>query len=222
MFERLIKLVSCCFVLLIIVTSCNKDKQNAIHIEGKVFDPNSQAYVPGASVTIAASKLSSGGIYSSGYEDISTTLTDAVGIFIFDFQEDKFAGYQIRIVKGNYFNFIKELNTSEIEPGITFSPTYNLYPVAYIDLKIRNVVPYDSNDFVSYYFSSGWLGGFDCCDNTIMQGHGIYFADSLFCKTRGNQFVTVTYNVTKQGTTLLHTKVLFCNAFDTTHFDIDY
>jgi len=202
--------------------SCDKDKKNSIHVEGKIYDPNTSEYVEGAEVIIAASKLSSGGIFSSGYEDIASTATDANGTFVFDFTEDKFAGYQIRVSKPLYFSLIKDIPTADIQPGITFSPTYNMYPVGYINLKIRNAIPSDTNDFVSYSFTSGYLSGYNCCDNTLLQGHGIFFADTVFCKTYGNQNVTVTYNVSKNGTTHVYTQTKYCSAFDTTYFIIDY
>jgi hypothetical protein len=211
-----------CFAILLMAVSCDKDKKNSIHVEGKIYDPNTASYVEGAEVTIAASKLSSGGIFSSGYEDLATTKTDANGTFLFDFMEDKFAGYQIRVSKPLYFSSVKDVSTSEIQPGVTFSPTYNIYPVAYINLKIRNAMPYDSDDFVSYSFTSGYLNGFDCCGNTILQGHGLFFADTVSCKTHGNQEVTVTYNVTKEGLTHVYTQTHYCSAFDTTYFNIDY
>ncbi|HNW71093.1 MAG TPA: hypothetical protein PKI01_11865 [Bacteroidales bacterium] len=208
--------------ILFLLISCDKDKKNSIHIEGKIFDPNTSEYVEDAEVIIAASKLSSGGIFSSGYEDIASTSTDANGTFIFDFSEDKFAGYQIRVSKPDYFGLIKDIPTSDIQAGITFSPTYNIYPIGYINLKIRNVMPYDTNDLVSYSYTSGYLSGYDCCDNTLIQGHGLFFADTVFCKTHGNQNVAVTYNVTKNGTTHIYTQTKYCSAFDTTYFIIDY
>jgi len=211
-----------CLIILLSSVSCDKDKKNSIHVEGKIYDPNSVSYVDGAEVIIAASKLSSGGIFSSGYEDIASTTTDASGTFIFDFLEDKFAGYQIRVAKPQYFSCIKDVSTSEIQPGITFSPTYNIYPVGYINLKIRNAMPFDTNDFVSYSFTSGYLNGNSCCGNAISQGHGLYFADTIFCKTHGNQDVTVTYNVTKSGSTHVYTQTHYCSAFDTTYFNIDF
>jgi len=211
-----------CLMALFLLPLCDKDKNNAIHIEGKIYDPNSVSFVSGASVTIAASKLSSGGIFSSGYEDIGTTTSDGDGTFIFDFTEEKFGGYQIRVEKSQYYSTVKDVATSEITPGITFSPTYNIYPVCHINLKIRNAVPFDTNDYVFYSFTSGYLNGSGCCGNTMMEGHGLYYSDSILCKTHGNQNVTLTYNVRKDGTIVIHTKTLYCNAFDTTYFNIDY
>ncbi len=206
---------------MISLVACKKDK-NTIHIEGKVYDPNTAAYVSDARVTIAASKLSSGGIFSAGYADIATAVSDAGGNFVFTFEEEKFGGFQIRVEKENYFSTFKEISTSEIVAGTTYTPTLNILPVCFIDLKIRNAAPYDTNDLVFYSFTSGFLNGSGCCGNTITYGHGLYYADTVLCKTHGNQNVTLSYNVRKEGITTLHTKTLYCTAFDTTYFVIDY
>jgi len=205
-----------------IIVSCNKDKKNSIHIEGKVFDPNTAEYVGGVDVTIAANKLSSGGIYSSAYEDLATTTTDENGLFVFDFTEEKFGGYQIRASKTNYFSLFKDIDAADIEAGVTYSPTLNIYPVCWLELMIRNAVPYDTNDYFSYSFTSGFLKGYGCCGNTVMNGHGMYYGDTVICKTYGNQNVTLSYNVTKNNATFIYHKTLYCNAFDTTYFVVEY
>ncbi len=205
-----------------IFTACNKDKKNAIHIEGKVYDPNTQEYIAGASVTIAASKLSSGGIFSSGYDNIATTTTDGSGTFIFDFKEEKVAGYEITIAKDHYFGQIIDLTTSDIIAGTTFSPVYDIYPESFIKMNVQNFYPSDTNDHIAYSFSAGWVSCYECCDNTTYQGLGLYYTDTIVCRTYGNQNVTVTYNVTKGGGTVQHTLTHYCNAFDTTKFNILY
>jgi hypothetical protein len=207
--------------LLLLCASCKKDK-NIIRIEGKIFDPNTNEYVSGANVVLAASKLSSGGIFSSGYEDIVTMTTDASGIFTCEFKEEKFSGYQITISKDHYFGLIKELTTSDIVAGNTFSPTYSIFPECFIRMEVRNIVPVDTNDRIYYSFTGGWVSCYECCDNTLHQGSGMYYSDTTLCRTYGNQNVTLSYNVTKSGTTILHTITHYCSAFDTTNFIVSY
>jgi len=191
-------------------------------IDGKVFDPNANAYVQGAGVVLSASKLSSGGIFSSGYDDIATMTTDASGTFTCEFKADKFAGFRIAISKDHYFSFTKDLTTSDIVAGTTFSPTYNLYTECFIWMEVHNVIPQDTNDHITYSFSSGTTECFGCCDNTYYQGSGMLFNDTVICKTHGNQNVTLTYDVTKGGSTIQHTLSHYCNAFDTTRFIVNY
>lgn len=208
--------------IIFVVISCKKDDKNIIKVEGKIYDPNTKEYVEGAKVVLAASKLSSGGIFSSGYENIVTMTTDASGTFACEFKEDKYAGYRITITKDHYFGYTKDLTTSEIVAGTTFSPTYSIYPECFIRMEIHNEYPESSNDHVSYSFTSGYSTCSDCCDNTVYHGSGMTYADTIFCKTYGNQDVTLSYNVTKSGSTILHKITHFCPAFDTTNFMVAY
>lgn len=219
---RFIFNTSTLLLLLFFINSCKKDDKNIIKIAGKVLDPNTNAYVSGAKVFLYASKLQSGGIFSSGYEEISVMTTDLEGNFVTEFKEEKFSGYKIYISKQNFFSFSKELTTEDIVPGTVFSPVFNLYPECYIKLMIKNIAPADSNDHVIYWFSSGWNACYECCDNTYYHGYGMNFSDTIHCKTYGNQNVTVTYNVTKTGNTTINTMTHFCPAFDTTEFGIYY
>ncbi len=219
--NKVLRIVLLVIALTIVCASCKKNK-NIINIEGKVFDPNTNEYVAGADVVISVSKLSSSGIYSSGYENLTTLTTDASGSFKYEFQEEKIVGYRFTISKDHYFGFEKEVNTSEIVAGTTFSPTYNIYPECFIRMEVHNVAAQDSNDKIVYGFTSGYVSCFECCDNNFYHGYGIDYADTIICKTHGNQNVVLTYNVTRGGTTLLHTMTHYCNAFDTTSFNVFY
>ena len=210
------------FSILACCISCKKDNKNIIRIAGKVRDPNTNVYVSNAEVVLAASKLSSGGIFSSGYEDIASMTTDNNGTFSCEFAEEKFSGYRITISKDHYFGFTTELTTSDLVAGNTFSPTYSIYPECFVWLEVNNTMPADTNDKIMYGFSSGWVNGPGCCDNSLFYGYGMNFTDTLVCKTFGNQNVTITYNVTKSGQTLGHTLTKYCNAFDTTRFIINF
>ncbi len=206
----------------IIATSCNKDNKNTIRVQGRVFDPNTNRYVSGVSVVLAASKVSSGGIFSSGYEDIATMTTDADGNFACECKEEKFSGYQFTLSKDHYFGLIQQLTTSDIVAGTTYSPTFSLYPECFIWMEVRNIIPETIYDHISYSFTGGSLTCFECCDNILNHGYGMNFADTLICKTHGNQNVTLSYNVTKGGITQLHTITHYCSAFDTTKFIVSY
>jgi hypothetical protein len=187
-----------------------------------VNDPNTNVNVEGVSVVLSGSKLSSGGIFSSGYADIVSMTTDASGAFSCQFKEDKYAGYRITISKDHYFGYTQDLTTSDLVAGNTFSPTYSIYPECFIRMEVRNIIPFDSNDHILFGFTTGSVSCYECCDNTLYHGYGMNYEDNIICKTHGNQNVTLTYNVTKQGITTLHTITHYCAAFDTTKFNVNY
>jgi hypothetical protein len=203
-----------------ILLSCHKNK-GEISIRGQVFDPNTNVNVEGATVILSASKIVSG-VYSSGYSELDRTTTDANGSFSFDFKEQKVVGYQMYITNSGYFSFTKDISSDDITAGETYSPTYDLYPIGYIKLNVYNQSPFDTADFISYSFSSGYLICYECCDNSIHYGHGIQVNDSLKCKTNGNHDVTFIWNVTKNHQTIQHSGSVYCRAFDTTAYNIFY
>ena len=203
-----------------IIYSCRKDKTK-ITINGTVYDPNSNAYVIGANVTISASGVSSG-YYNSSYTDIATTTTDANGKFTFHFDKEKSAGYRIYISKSNYFDNTIDVSGADLEPGIPYSPTYNLNTKAFIKLRVKNALPNNSNDQIIYSYSSGYLSCYECCSNTNCIGYGVNYDSTLTCKTYGNQNVIIFWHSIKGSGDVLHYDTIYCSAFDTTNFQILY
>jgi hypothetical protein len=200
--------------------SCKKDK-NVIKISGTVYDPNTKAYVQGAHVNISASKITSG-FYNPNYSDIASTTTDANGAFSFEFDKDKTAGYRFYISKDNYFDNTTDVPDDDIVAGETYTPTFNIYPEAYIKLHVKNSAPYNSTDFIAYSYESNLVQCAGCCTNNTFKGYGTGY-DTLFsCKAYGNQNVKINWHVTKVGTDVAYSDTIFVTAFDTTQYQLFY
>lgn len=203
-----------------LITSCKKDK-NTIKIRGLVQDPNTNIYVEGATIVISGSKITNG-VYNSSYEEMARTTSDGSGAFSFDLEEERVAGYRLAVTKDGYFSIRNDITTDDMSAGDEYDPVYQLYPIGYIKLKVTNFVSFDSADFIAFTFSSGYLGCYECCDNSMRYGYGEFVDDSLKCKTYGNQNVIVTWNVTKNNMTTLHNATIYCTAFDTVSYHIIY
>jgi len=208
--------------ILFIFISCKKDSKNLITVSGKIIDPNTNVSIEGARVVLSGNKLSSGGIYSSGYTEIASMMTDASGAFSCNFKEDKYSGYRITVSKDRYFGYTVDLTTDDLLPGNTFSPVYSIYPECFIRVEVQNVMPQNSNDHISYSFTSGAVSCYECCDNSMYNGYGMDYTQTFICKTHGNQNVVLSYNVTKGVTTMLYTINHYCPAYDTTAFIVNY
>jgi len=203
-----------------IIPSCKKDK-NKININGSVYDPNSKATVSGVTVTISSSKITNG-YYNSNYTDIATTTTDGSGNFSFEFQKDKSAGYRIYIAKSNYFDYTLDIPDANIVAGTPYTPKYDIYPVGYIKLHVKDAAPYDSTDFIAYSYTSGYLSCYECCTNTTFKGYGKLYDATSKCKTYGNQNIIINWHVTKNSTDVAYSYTFFCTPFDTTSYEILY
>lgn len=214
--KSLIALVLLSFLL----SFCKKDK-NIITISGTVYDPNTKAYVQGAHVTVSASKITSG-FYNSNYTDIASITTDASGVFSFEFEQDKTAGYRFYVYKDKYFDCTTDVNDADIVPGTTYSPTFNIYPEAYIKLHVKNNTPFSNDDFIGYSYSSGVVQCLGCCTNTTFKGYGTAYDTILKCKTYGNQDVKINWHVDKFNQDIAYSDTIYTTAFDTTFYQILY
>lgn len=209
-----------CLILLTGVTSCKKES-NKITLDGVVADPNSGGTVESAKVVFSCNKITDG-VYNSGYQEIAQTTSDASGAFHFEVEEERAAGYRISLSKSGYFPVSVDLTAEEVAPGTPVSKTFNMYPIGYIKLHVLNNNPIDSADFISYTFSSGYLGCYECCDNSMRYGAGENVDDWLKCKTNGNQYVTITWNVTKNHSSMQNNAQVYCKAQDTVTYEIYY
>jgi hypothetical protein len=200
--------------------SCRKDK-NRITVRGSVFDPNTGVHVTDALVTISANKITSG-LYNSGFEEISRMQTADDGGFEFVFPEEKVGSYRISIAKPGYFQYYKEISVTEINPETAYFSVFNFYPIGYVKVLLKNTTPFSSGDAVSWYFSSGYVNCSDCCDNSIRTLTGMDVDMEFLCRTYGNQDVALSWFVTKNNLTVLHSGSLYCTAGDTTLFHLYY
>jgi hypothetical protein len=213
-------LLSCLLGSLAWITSCNKDK-NLVSIDGTVTDPNTGINVEGATVVFSCTKITDG-VYNSGYTEVARTTTDASGKFYFEMEEERASGYRIALSKPGYFSTVTDISGTNLVAGTPYSQIFQIFPVGYIKLHVTNFTPVNSDDIVSYTFSSGWLGCYECCDNTLRFGYGEDVDVWLKCKTYGNQNVTISWNVTKNFNTMAYNANVYCIANDTVTYQIFY
>jgi hypothetical protein len=213
-------IIAVVFLITGIMISCKKDKQK-ITINGSVYSPNQQSYVSNAHVTISASMVTSG-FYNSNYTTIASTTTDGSGAFTFEFDKLKSAGYRIFIWKDNYFDNTIDIPDADVIAGTPYVPAYNIYPVAYLKLHVRNYPAYDSLDYIAYYYSEGALSCYQCCSNSVLKGYGETYDTIAKCKTYGGQNVTINWHVKKGPWDGTLSDTIYCTPFDTTTYEIIY
>lgn len=202
------------------IASCKKNK-NVITINGHVYDPYSGSFISGANVTISSSKLSSG-FYNSNYTDIATVATDANGAFSFEFEQEKSSGYRFYIYKDKYFDRTIDVADADIQPENIYAPTFDIHPIGYLKLHVKNSSPYDANDFIAYSYNIDNISCMECCTNTVLKGYGKTYDSTYKCKTYGSRDVQINWHVTKLGYDVTYSDTIFCAPFDTTFYEILY
>jgi len=209
-------------ILIVVCTfSCRKNK-NKLILNCTVGSTNmGLVFIEGAKVTLMGKKIVNG-TYSSGYSDIANGTTAADGKYVFEINEDKVSDYRIVVFKSNYFILITDYSAKDLEAGKSYDLNFNIFPEAYIKLHIINQVPFNINDFIQYYFSSGNLNAENCCSNQYINGYGMNYDTTFKCKTYGGQQATLLWNVTKNNNTHIYSTNLLPIAFDTVFYEIKY
>lgn len=208
--------------LLIIVAfaSCKKDAR-IFTVKGKIYNPQMETYVEGVEVKLLGSVVESG-IYNDNYITLNSDITNANGEYSMEIEEQKVSGYRFLISKENYFVIEEDITTDKIESSDEFNKNFNLYPIAEIQLNVQNTQPFNSDDEIRYRFLNIESSCRECCNNSFVIGSGPLYNESKTCELRGNKALKLEWIVFKAGGTNTYHDTIYCEAFKTTTFDINY
>ena len=207
----------CIFAL---ASSCKKDDDKTIIIQGKITDVNQQIPISNAEVTFWASRIQSG-TYNPNYVALSTVTTDANGNYNLQITKEKDVGFRITVEKTKYFGQTIDISVENLSAG-THNLSYSIYPEAYFKLNVKNTSCIDNSDFISYWFYNTQPTGVNCCNNLAVNFTGQYYENTTICRTYGGQNIIVKWNVRKAGITTHDEAIVYCTPFDTATYDLNY
>jgi hypothetical protein len=207
-------------IIIVAALACNKDSDRII-IDGSVTDPVQLMKVQGANVSLYG-KLFQGGVFHPDPSVIAMATTDASGNFKIDVGQVKASDFEIHVQKDDYFGFTEPLTTNEIAAGKTYTPAYQIYPQAWIHLKVRNTFPYNASDLISYRILSQNPSCADCCSDAYVQGAGTNYNKEVFCRSRALSSAKILWNVHKGGNSFTDSAILILPLFDTAYYELNY
>ena len=196
--------------LFLSVTGCKKDRLK-ITVDGKVQDATTFAGIAGA--TAYLQKVNPD-CFSCQGAAIASTTADADGKFKFDFRAEEGYRYSITAEAPKYFNNFYTGGLI-LDVGKKNRPLVSLQPEAYLKLHIKNTQPFDINDIISINtpFYPGGPG---------ITYYGNFIDTIAVGKVYGNFNNQFTYWVTKNAIQTKYSDSVYCPAFDTTFYNINY
>ena len=201
-------------------TACNKNKDE-ITISGRIFDPDLNKYVSGAVVKLSGNGIQSG-VYTPGYSEIERMTTSEDGSFSFTLKKSTHDGFRLTVTKDNYFTQTHDFSASVFYEASEYEKEVLFRPSGTLEIHLYNAYPSDEDDKVVFYFSNADLTCSGCCINSPLTGNGPAFDTTFSCKFYGNQNVLFLRSVTKNQHTNLFFDSLFCPAFSTATYHIEY
>jgi hypothetical protein len=200
------------FSLITLGGSCCKKDNSHTTVEGFVINETNNAAVADAVVMLMARNPA---CFSCASGVVQTYKADSKGKFSFEFEADKDLIYTVGANKQNYYanETGMDINNGQKNKSIFV----RLKPYGYLKIHIKNTQPIDDNDLIGFN---------SFCTPIEFYGQNI---DTTFlycrycgCPFLGNEYNTIYYWITKNGVKKVYSASVYCPAFDTTTYSINY
>ena len=203
--------------------SCKKNKPITITISGRISDPNqNNKSIADAVVSIYQKKLDNGS-YNTNYKFITSTTTDAGGLFDLAFTKDNVIDYKIIVEKENYFLSETIYNPDKISTQQNNILNYSIYPKSWIKVHFRSDNPFNSNDKLSFSYYENLL---ETCTSCCTYGPKTFIGNDIDtiikCETWAYKTVSYQAFIIKNGVSNIRNGTIYTPQGDTAMLDFYY
>lgn len=204
------------FIIFIIILSffcaqCKKDEVRTI-VEVTALDKTTNHVIPNAKITLVAETYSTF-MGPSYYAIVEEKYTNIAGKYTFDFKANNSWAYFLVATAEHYFN--TDEHTGNIENGQMNYVAIPLQPEAFLKVNVKNTQPFDIYDLIyvdPYGTPSGGGGTFT----------GMNVDTFTIARVWGNTKEGLYWRVNKNSSNVVHKDSIFCPAFDTTAYTINF
>lgn len=199
------------FCSLIFLTSCRKDQSGPTKVSGRVLFENNTSNHPIGVSKVFLHRLDPSCFGCGGAGIIDTFYSNADGSYSFTFNADENYGYSVSAWNSSCFENYRDIS---IEKGEKNNIDISLSPIAHLRLNIINKSPENDNDYINVtntYFNGG-----------VYVFYGAKVDTSVIDIIYGNQTNNIIWFTEKNGIKKTMTSIVYCPAFDTTEYTIEY
>jgi hypothetical protein len=192
------------------LSSCKKDQSGPTKVSGRVLFENNTSNHPIGVSKVFLHRLDPS-CFGCSAGIIDTFYSNADGSYNFTFNADKSYGYSVSAWNSSCF---ENRNDISIDKGEKNTINITLSPIGRLRLYLRNKFPLNENDAIDV-------------TNTYENGSVYYFFGTTVDTNvidiiRGNRENTIVWFVERNGEQKPYSAKVFCPAFDTTEYTIEY
>ncbi len=207
-------------ILLISILGCKKET-SVFEIKGTVLNKQLQEKIGGVKVYLDAKKIE-GGVYNNSFTNVASATTTSSGSFKFDIEEGQVSEYRFRLVNNGYFGIEQVTAVDIVHQDDGYSPVFEMIQESFIELNVKNTMPYDTEDEIRYRFIDVETKEKDCCNNDPISGIGYDYEAHHTCSVRSHAWINLTWTITKRGNQSILYDSLYTGDGLTVIYDINY
>ncbi len=193
------------------ISSCRKDESGPTKVSGRVLFENNTSNHPIGVSKVFLHRLDPSCFGCGGAGIIDTFYSNEEGSFNFTFNADKDYGYSVSAWNNSCFENRIDIS---IDKGEQNKIDITLSPIAHLKLFIKNIMPENESDYISVsntYFNGG---------RYVFLGTNV--DTSVIDIINGNRTNNVIWFIEKNGVKKTMTSTVYCPAFDTVEYTIEY
>ncbi len=194
-------------IIAILTLGCRKITHKT-DVSGVVYDATTTTVLSHAHVYLLKEN---GSCFSCNPAPYMDTYTNSDGGFSFNYKAEKGYTYSLGASATNYFDqqsgiiYVDSDKNNKKEKIL-------LNPHAYLKLHIKNTSPFDGSDEISVNFISHPFSFYGTAVDTILTVQAVF----------GNVNNSIYWGVKKNGVITNNSSSVYCSAFDTTLYNLNY
>lgn len=193
-------LVFLIFTTTLFFGACKKNEEpEPVTFSGQINDPVQGIPVANATVKIALQQSANNNVINTGFVVMASTTTDANGNYSITFSPENPVTYRLIVEKNLYFGQQTDYSHNAIATGSNTTTNFNINPVGWFKVNIKNVNPVDNDDVILFQNTSENNGCATCCSNTAVSFTGMNVDTYILCQRVAHPNITYSWFVTKNG-----------------------
>ena len=205
---------SCCF-------QCKKPEEVTYRIYGTISNTLTNSSINNAEVRLSGQILNAG-TFNNSFQLLETQRTNSQGYYEFTIDKELFNSIKVQFDKELYVSQEEEINPESIDPIEGLEVSMELEPLAFVNLKVKNISPFNDEDELVFRYTTSYFPQCVCCNNQYQYFTGMEVDTVVSCTIIGGTQLDYYYSISRGGSSTAASGSQFIESFGTVDIEINY
>ncbi len=200
---------------------CEKPEEVTYRIYGTISNALTNSSITNAEVRLSAQILNAG-TFNNSFQLLETQRTNSQGYYEFNIDKELFNSMKVQFDKELYISQEEEINPESIDPVEGLEVSMELEPLAFVNLKVKNISPFNDEDELVFRYTTSYFPQCVCCNNQYQYFTGMEVDTVVNCTIIGGTQLDYYYSISRGGSSTAASGSQFIESFGTVDIEINY